>query len=268
MTTLARLLSTLTLLLGLHSPATLAGKLDDFEHKATKQKPTTTTTRHKTDHQTNHQTRLNTSTPCGYSLFKCLFQDLLLHATNAAFSGVRPAANEQIDTLPLSGAMPSTIPLKPTLQLDIAYQPPRQQISAYDIRLELGSGPVGAQARVTHYKETNPSDHMNLFHLHGLARLIKSNDFGFNLGLGISQLNGNNQTSGISFTLPMSWYVSSGVAIEFKPTLFQLHDTLLSDIDSSLVFITEAGNLNLGYRSINSRDVTISGPYLGLSIRY
>ncbi len=158
-------------------------------------------------------------------------------------------------------------PLLPLLRLDGSRHDLNNGLLGDDVRIELARSLLGVQARVTNFKETNPSDSLKLTSIHGLYRLSYGNTVGINLGLGISNLDGNSSTTGFSFTIPVYWHFHENLGIEYKPTFSQFNGTDVIDSDASLMFTYHAASLMLGHRTISSPNESLSGTYIGLSIR-
>jgi len=159
-------------------------------------------------------------------------------------------------------------PLLPVLRFDLHRQSANADISALDFRFEVGKGPLAVQIRHTHYSEIKPNDTMDFNQIHGLLRMSGGNNFCTNLGLGFSNLKGNNNTYGFSVTLPMFYHFHENIGFEFKPCWSFLHGNIIKDYDSSLLFTYKYYSLSAGYRYLVSPNNRISGPYIGTSIRW
>lgn len=159
-------------------------------------------------------------------------------------------------------------PLLPNLRLDGYYQQTNIDAEGGDLRLELGNGPIALQARHTRYYENNPRDELGYTQIHLMARLSFGDMVGLNLGVGGASLEGNNYTSGASFTAPILLHPSRHFGLEFRPTVSYFNDVAFHDWDTMLMFTQGQASLLLGYRVLENPASAISGPYAGLSFHY
>jgi len=158
--------------------------------------------------------------------------------------------------------------LIPFFRLDAAYQNVDSDVDAIDVRAELGYGPVALSIRDTNYQESDPDDELEIFQMHALYRMSFSETFEVDAGLGILTIDGNDQNSGFSLTMPVLIRSTENLGFEFRPSWSSVNGNLIQDYDVGAMFGMRFVSLRAGYRWIESENTSLNGPYLGISIHF
>ena len=170
-------------------------------------------------------------------------------------------------------------PVLPFARFDGGHQTVETNVEARDYYAQVGYEMIGLDVRHTRFTETNPSDHLDLYRIHGLLRLggaFGSGTLGqgaqsfweVDVGLGYVQLAGNNRQGAFSFTLPILLYPSKHWGLEFRPAWATINDSTLQDYDLSAHFLLKYVGLKVGYRWLKSPNMDLSGPYVGAVTRF
>ncbi len=171
---------------------------------------------------------------------------------------------------PLSSMAPRTMgePLLSFVRFDTHYQNVNGHARGVDLKLELGYSLLGINFRRTRFRESSPSDEMNLSYIHGLYRMSLGNHVGFNIGYGRATLKGDHKNSGSSFTFPLLFHWSERLGVEGSYTASNINNNWLTDAEISFIVTERLGSLSLGYRSIRGPSEKIQGPFMGFSMHW
>ena len=247
----------------------IAGTLDDFEKVATNKRDGTSssTTRSNDDSDDN--------SPCLGAIAELLVEAVFL-GTIAGISYLGNISMERAgsDTGWTSKEKEIITPrekgeaLIPNLRFDYSWQNASNDIHANDFRFEAGYGAFGFQARKTQFSEQSQNDNLGMTYIHGLLRLSAGNHFEIDPGIGRIELDGNDDNTGFSFTLPVLIHPSKHLGFECRPTWSKINNNSIRDIDIAILTGTDYVSLKAGYRSLRTGGENIEGPYVGISIRY
>ncbi len=258
----------LFLILPLSSPLAGAGSLDEFEEDVTAPKS-------KEKGSNRNDSHPRSSDDCG-SLSSCIADDMFTGAINGLIemtalvivAGGKYSLERVTGTNAEIPPRQAGEPLIPHIRLDSHYQNVNGDISAIDLKLELGYGPVGLNLRHTRFRESSPADELTLKYIHALYRMSFGEQVGFNMGFGRATLEGNKINSGSSFTFPLLIHWSENLGVEASYTVSYINGNSLTDKDIALIVTHSPAALALGYRSISGPTSAIQGPFAGLSVRW
>lgn len=164
-------------------------------------------------------------------------------------------------------------------RFDGVYQTVETNVDARDYYAQIGYEAFGLDVRHTRYAETNPSDHLDVYRIHGLFRLGGASESGMlgqagqsfwevDVGLGYVELDGNNRQGAFSITLPILVYPSKHWGFEFRPAWATINESTLQDYDLSTHFLLSYVGVKVGYRWLKSPNLDLSGPYIGAVTRF
>lgn len=156
----------------------------------------------------------------------------------------------------------------PLLRIDANYQNVQGDTRAADVRVEAGWGPLGLQARHTHFREDEPRSTLDLDYLHGLVRVSASPLWGVDLGLGMARLDGTTRRDGFSATLPIAFRPHPRVEFRFAPAWSSIEDRWIRDHDLSAALTFPYAALRVGYRWLGVNGAMLKGPYAGVSLYF
>jgi hypothetical protein len=245
----------LACLMYLNQPA-LGGELDDVEQDATSGNHSEDKDR---DHRGHHD-----DDSCWDSFFEEAFESVLKAGGVMSWDRAKGRQSEWDQTLKPRHSGEALIPI---FRVDAGYQNVKGDVSAYDIRGEVGYGPIGLQVRNTHYRERSPADNLDFFQIQGLYRMSVGNYFEIDLGLGSSNLRGNEQHSGTSLATSILVHPSEVFGLELRQSWTNFNRNTLSDYDFGVDLKCRYAALRMGYRWVRSEHTSLNGPYVGVSFR-
>lgn len=250
-----------------------AGQLDSFEEEATEDK------RHRRSQYEQRSSAYESDHDgdCSHNDNRCRTSHLLLDLTGSIFDGMI-ASGSAFSALRMEATTKTGRrnpyrrskgePMLPIVRFDLQHQTTDSGLYANDVRMEFGYGPLGVQGRYTRFIEELAQDSLDYAQFHVLLRLSYTQGIGLNLGAGVASLDGNDYTTGSSFTAPMFLHLTPNIGFEFRPTVSFFNGNAVTESDSMLMLTHNSTSLSLGYRSLESASQQISGPYMGLSLRY
>ncbi|NOY68419.1 MAG: hypothetical protein GXP53_02850 [Deltaproteobacteria bacterium] len=159
-------------------------------------------------------------------------------------------------------------PLIPFFRADISRQNLESDVNALDFRAEVGYGPFALHYNQTRFHENEPKDKLDLIRIYGVYRMSFSTLVELDLGLGTLIINGKNENSGFSFTLPFIIRPVKYVGVEFRPAWSSVNGTDVNDYDIAIMLGEKYASLKLGYRWLHSVEESLNGPYAGVSLYF
>lgn len=247
-----------------------AGTLSDFEKQSTEKRSTDRSSSKDWSNASQETDSLDEA--AGQCIGSCLAAVLA-----PLFSGMAVAGSlsmSRIDTsTPSSEAkkVPTRLSgeaLIPFFRFDLSYQDVKPDVSAWDYRIEAGYGSVGFQARRSVYTERNPRDTLETRQYHALYRMSLDKTLEIDGGLGVLEVRGQEDNTGLSITVPVLYHPSEHYGLELRPAWSSINANTISDIDLALVLGLRYASLRVGYRLVRSRDVSLDGPYTGVALRW
>ena len=159
-------------------------------------------------------------------------------------------------------------PVIPYVRVDAAYHDVSSDIEAEDFYAQLGHGALGVDLRYTQFTEEQPRDTLDLLWVHALGRLSYYKHLEIDIGAGMVQMKGNDRNEGFSFTMAALFYPMDWWGVELRPTFAELNSSTLTDIDVSLHLRYSVGGVKFGYRWLKSENLSLTGPYAGVVLRF
>ena len=233
----------------------LAGELDAFEKSAKKEKK-----RDDRGRKGDQEITIGDDT-------EAELEDLLLKAAGVAvlYGGLASWARvSEHDTGIDIEARELGEPLIPFARVDVSYQSVESDIDAYDYRIECGYGPLAVHFNQTDYRESSPSDELELMRIYGMCRMSFGSKVELDLGLGALTLDGNETDTRFSVTTPVLIHPAERIGLELRPAWAEN----FSDYDVALLLGWRYGSAKVGYRWVMSPDESLDGPYVGVSIHF
>jgi hypothetical protein len=244
-----------------------AGQLDDFETAATEgdvEEIDVSKCRHRHCHDEHHNDENYLDDSSSGRFITDIISTIITESSKATLARVQSTADPVYEDIPLR--IPGS-PDLPMLRLDLNRQHIDQNLSGSDFSIEGGFGPLALQYRETNFVEDSATN-LRMSYLHGLFRMSVSPQFEMDLGLGEVTLTGKDQHSGMSFTIPISFYTVSKLQIRFTPTWSNIGSNEIRDYDASVAVIRKYFSVRLGYRKLQALHETLQGPYVGVSLHY
>jgi len=265
-------------LIMLISPSTIhAGKLGDFEQETITGPPKTKYTANSGCYAKNEEKGDLGDEIFGDCISGCIasgcLQEFVSGLIKAMYVG---GTNSLAQTKPSETAtqeVPTPLrstgePLIPLLRLDMSYQNVESDVAALDARVELGYGPLGIQYRYTTYREDEPDDTLDVTQFHFLYRMSFMATMGIDVGVGVFTVEGNEENSGFSLTLPIHAHSSKGWGMEFRPALADINDTTIEDYALGFFLSRRYVMFQAGYRWLSANTTSLNGPYAGFSLLF
>lgn len=265
---------------GTFSPA-FAGKLSDFEAdiKSEKKSNIATETRPVVKDHVNKHHGSGKGANCRHSqrqssFFDYLSDELVIEAAGELGKAIGAVlviggqnSQERIDEKGESGSSRARKPgelLLPFFKLNVNTQHVSESIDGLDVKLEVGRGLLAAEVRATRYQEKAVNEKLDYQQLQAFYRMLFGNTLGVNIGIGWGRLRGDDTYSGWLFTLPIIWHDRKHWAIELRPGWFDADGVSLTEFDGSVLYAYQRLAFRVGYRTLESPNNSIDGPYLGL----
>jgi len=243
-----------------------AGKLGDFEADISKSKSGGS----QKDTHSSYECYSCGSSSVSDSFFDALFEGIFTALVDGTADIIaqggnnsQQRVNENTDHTELSLRKHGEI-LIPYYRLNLNFQRIDDDISAIDLKMELGKGPVAFELRTTQFSDDSDDSNLNYSQIQYLHRMSFGNSTGINLGIGYGRLKGDSIFDGLVLSLPMLFKVSENFGLEFRPLYFNADDVDITELDASVLYTHRKLAFRAGYRSIQSDNVDISGPYLGM----
>ena len=159
-------------------------------------------------------------------------------------------------------------PIFPLVRLDTGVQYITSDITAYGYGVELGQAILAADFRHTYYRERLFDETLHFYQMHGLYRMAAGRRLEMNLALGAMVLHGDGSQTAFSAGLPVKYWPSRRVGVEVRPMFGFFEAGTLRDVEAGFLLRHEHGAVRLGYRWVESRGESLSGPRVGLSFRF
>ena len=251
----------LFLFIGLLIGTSQAGTLDDFESAKNPEKQSSTSSESNSTYEDDDDD----------SSLGDFFVELFFRAAwytslyGGQTSSERIALNPQMDGIQ---KRKHGEPLIPQYRFDSHYQQANSDITSKDFRFEYGQGPFGVQLRNTLMHESDENDDLRLSQIHALYRMSFGNHVGINMGIGVSQLVGNNRSTTLSFAFPIYFHPNKHFGFEIKTGMHFFDNAGILDLDYAALFRHKYFSLSMGYRELIKSGVDIAGPYAGIALHY
>ncbi len=226
----------------------LAGELDKFEEDATKVKEDKPSSQH------NHND--------DDSILGDIFVHIVMSLGKESMS--REGHAEEGDTV---AKRQRGERLLPRARLDVSGQFLEHDISAVDLRGEVGYAAFAGQVRYTRMWEDGSGDALTTTYGHFLFRLALGSKGEMDLGVGALNLAGRQSTTGVSTTLPIQVH-GDNFGVEARPVWSALNGNVIQDYDVALVAGVRFVAFRAGYRWLLAPHETLKGPYAGVSLSW
>jgi len=211
------------------SNQTFAGKLDEFEEKATEEKK-----KPDQDAETKESDSKDKPSDDGclgeiVNLYFELLGDALLTYGKVSWTRIHKGFDPDFPSYQGIKYRKPGESLIPFVRFDYGYQNVDSHIDASDYRVEFGYGPLGFQVRKTSYVEDDPDDKLDVNQFHVLYRMSLGNKIEIDLGLGVFEIEGNEKISAFSFTIPVLFQPNEIIGIELRSAWTQISGNSISD---------------------------------------
>lgn len=151
--------------------------------------------------------------------------------------------------------------LIPYLSLNAAHRNVDKDFIAHDYNAEIGYGAFSILYSKSYYRDDNSSGSLDIEQYYILYRASLGAYLEIDLGYGETVI--DDELFEESITIPIRIHPNENWGIEFRPAWA---GTTI-DYDTALMFGMNHISLKVGYRSVRSDNVTLDGPYVGLSMR-
>ncbi|PCJ58157.1 MAG: hypothetical protein COA79_14150 [Planctomycetota bacterium] len=140
-------------------------------------------------------------------------------------------------------------------------------VTAFDIDLELGLGPIAIEFRNTWFKDSD--EEMDFMEGGVLLRTSLTDLIEVGYGFGFINLSDENESnSAFAFFLPIKVFVNPYVSLELKSLWSSIYQNEISDYDLSLSVGYKYVSGKVGYRWLYAENALIEGFYVGFSVRF
>jgi hypothetical protein len=152
----------------------------------------------------------------------------------------------------------------PFIRYDFAYQHVAYNIHADSHRVEAGYGPFAILLEDYTFSESAPDNKLTSSRQLLLYRMSAVPMFEVDIGLGQTTITDVQKTTFGTFSMPVRIVLGENMDVEFRPAWAGT----LSDYELALHLGQQYGSVKLGYRTLNSPDSSLGGPFLGISVYY
>jgi len=159
----------------------------------------------------------------------------------------------------------------PFARFDLSFGDMNSDIKLSDSTIEFGFGAISVMYRHSQFKESSPSDKLELDQLFFNYRMTFSDQAQWDVGLGDYSLEGNRELSGSAVRFGFTWLSQSRFGVEFNyitTTGNQLH---INDREFALLYSLDYVSIKVAHRYIyssNNGDTSLRGPSLGFSFHF
>ncbi len=260
-----------------------AGKLRDFEKKATEKKASSSTSSNGDDGHQRRSSYGSGTYPSRWGRYEDSpgFLAWLITAPfryryndpagyDEDFEGEEWASEDRY----IPWAHAAGEPTVPHARLDYNWQYVDSNINAQDVRVELGWKWLAFHGRTTMYEDASDGFRLDLNQFYGVLRLDGASPetlpgkFEFGLGFGGVQLKGDESNSSGAIMLPVKYYPVDWCGLEFRAAWYEPVNKTISDYDLSISLGLRYVQLRGGYRWLwlEGEGEFNTGPYAGLSL--
>ena len=121
----------------------------------------------------------------------------------------------------------------------------------------------------SYLKEKEPADRLRLHYANISYNAASGEKLDAGFGIGMLNINGDTYSTGISFVLPVAYYVNKLFALSFEPKLSFVKGNSVKDFDVAvLMTFHKNAALKTGYRTIIVNSSKLNGFYGGLNFRF
>jgi hypothetical protein len=153
-------------------------------------------------------------------------------------------------------------------RLDTSHQRVDSDISGVDTRVEIGYGAFGFEIRQTRYRDSKINTHLQVDQYHGLYRMSFGNTLEIGLGFGETTLDGASRNSGHTWATPVLYQPLPWLGIEYRPSRMTINNNEITDNEFAVDLGGRYWAVRSGYRWLKSPNEKITGPFIGLSLRF
>ena len=156
----------------------------------------------------------------------------------------------------------------PFARVDVSYHYVNSRVHALSGRGEVGYGPFGFEARTARYSESEPDATLDIVQYHFLYRMSLEDHVELDIGYGEYELSGVADNIGPSGTLHLLIYPSEQIGIELRPSWASINGNSISDHEMAMSYGGRYWAARAGYHWLTSPSTSLSGPFVGLSLRF
>jgi len=270
----------------LANPA-LAGKLDDLETQATtksKSKSSSKSSGSKSSsssggYYNNSSQNDDDGNPIEAAFMAFMLIFLTVKAIELTAEGIGVLAEHGGDSFSRydqssntsKGAEPSLFrkegdPILPTLRLSSQWLNGSGDVSGQLNRIEAGFGAFGVSH--TQNRLTEAGDKLTIKNTLAHYRMSFGNDFSWDLAFGKGKMDGNKNTDGNVFAMPMRLRLNQEVHLEYFPVWSDYGGRRMSEHQFSLNWQKEKVGLSTGFKTFSAGNTSVNGLFAGLYVNF
>jgi len=164
----------------------------------------------------------------------------------------------------------------PYARFDYNWQYVDGDIDADDVRIEVGYKALAFHGRATQFTDTSDGFKLDMNQYYGVLRYGGSRPdfipgtFEAAIGVGVSQIQGDEEHSSGAITIPLKYYPAEWCGIEFRPAWYKWDQKSIGDYDVSASLGLRYVQLRGGYRWfwMQGEGHFNNGPYAGVSASF
>ncbi len=154
-------------------------------------------------------------------------------------------------------------PLIPFVRYDFAFQRLSADITAHSNRFEGGYGPVALYLEDYAFSESSPASKLDIKRQMFLYRMA-GDQTEIDVGLGQTVIVGARRTVINAFSVRGRFRLGENFTVDFQP----VWGDKMNDYELALHYGGQFGSLKVGYRTVNSPEESLGGPFAGLAFYF
>ena len=157
-------------------------------------------------------------------------------------------------------------PILPTLRLSSQWLNGSGDVSGQLNRIEAGFGAFGVSH--TQNRLTEAGDKLTIKNTLAHYRMSFGNDFSWDLAFGKGKMDGNKNTDGNVFAMPMRLRLNQEVHLEYFPVWSDYGGRRMSEHQFSLNWQKEKVGLSTGFKTFSAGNTSVNGLFAGLYVNF
>ncbi len=157
-------------------------------------------------------------------------------------------------------------PILPTLRLSSQWLNGSGDVSGQLNRIEAGFGAFGVSH--TQNRLTEAGDKLTIKNTLAHYRMSFGNDFSWDLAFGKGKMDGNKNTNGNVFAMPMRLRLNRELHLEYFPVWSDYGGRRMSEHQFSINWQKEKVGLSTGFKTFSAGNTSVNGLFAGLYVNF
>lgn len=158
--------------------------------------------------------------------------------------------------------------LLPEFRFDLNYHYVDRNISAFDVRADMGYRAANLGLRYTQFNDPSAAERLHLVYGQAFYRVVLDAHAQWDIGAGLVNIRGQDNTTGVNVTTVVTLAAWEYAAAQFQPTWSIVHGNVMQDYDIKFAYTLSVVSMHAGYRWLLGDMEALTGPYLGMALRW